>query len=232
MLPNPFLAELEEIGAIHKKGHYVLASGIHSTEYVEKEKVFLHPKTVCRLTDGIAIELTARREFEADLVLGPDSGGAMLSSWLAYNLGQRTGRDILAAYAKSVAVEFEPVGATAGFAKPLRDTEFAIRPAYARALKGKRVVLIEDVITTGGTIQRLAQLAMRCHAQPVAVVTLIDRGGMERLTEILIRFALGRIAFNEWEPERCPRCAESIPVNTDLGHGAEFVRRLGRTQRS
>lgn len=228
MLPNPFLKELEEIGAIHTRGHYILASGIHSTEYVEKEKVFLHPKTICRLTDGIAIELTQRRGFEADLVLGPDSGGAMLSSWLAYNLAQRTGRQILAAYAKSVAVEFEPVGATAGVAKPRRDTAYAVRPAYARALKGKHVVLIEDVITTGGTIQRLAQLAMRCHAQPVAVVTLVDRGGMEGLTEIPIRFALGRIAFNEWAPERCPLCAESIPVNTDLGHGAEFLHRTSR----
>lgn len=211
-----------------RTGHYRLRSRLHSDVYVEKERILRDTKEVSRLTDALAIEL-CHRHVEADAVLGPGNSGSKLSYALAYNYGVRASRTVLSLDAHRV--EFSVVGSTAGFNKPATDVEFGIRPAYAEALRGKRVILIEDVVTLGGTLQRLETLAIRCHAKPVAAVCMVNRGGLDTLEEIPERLALTRIANNLWcdphDPiegfDPCPLCEEEIPINTDLGHDAEFL---------
>jgi orotate phosphoribosyltransferase len=250
MLPNPHLSELKEFNAIRTNGHYVLTGGLHSAEYVEKEEYLKHPVTVARFTDALAVGLTHERKLEADLVLGADGGGAMLALFLAFQLTQRTGREVLAGYVRTVSKEFERIGATAGFVRPKPLSELAVRPAYEREFSGRRVVLIEDVVTLGGTMRRLAKFVRDRGGTAVAVVTPVDRGGLEKLTDIPVRVALVRITNTLWDPPDlsflldpsdavgvpCPRCLEGIPVNTDLGHGVEFLARQAsqphRTQRS
>ena len=177
---------LREVGAL-KDGHFVLSSGRHSDRYVEKFDLLRQPRATERACAGIVERVAGLGRI--DVVAGPTTGGILL----AFEVGRQLNKP--AAYAErsesgSLAREFR------------RGTTFA---------PGARVLVVDDILTTGGSVREtLAALTVR-GVEPIAVAVLVDRsGGIVDLGVPLI--ALSQMRIDTWEADECPLCREGVPV--------------------
>lgn len=171
-----------EAGAI-LEGHFQLTSGRHSGMYLEKFRVLQYPQHTERLCRLIAARA---RGLNVSLVVGPTTGGIILSYETARQLGVR-----------GIFAEHEGEGR--GF---LRD--FDLRA-------GERTLIVDDILTTGGSIRDTIEAARRAGLQPVAVAVLIDRSGGTADFGLPL-FALGELTLTSYAPSECPLCAEGQPL--------------------
>jgi orotate phosphoribosyltransferase len=191
-----FLEELESIGAL-KSGHFLLASGSHSDRYVEKFDLLRNPRATERACRAL-IALLGGASF--DLVVGPTTGGIIL----AFEIGRQLG--LPAAYAERAAD-----GASDRAFK--RGTTI---PAKAR------VLLVDDILTTGGSVRETLAALADWQADVKAVAVLVDRSGGS-IDFGCPMVALGSLQIETWEPAVCPLCAASVPLSrpgTTLKPGA------------
>jgi orotate phosphoribosyltransferase len=182
---SPFLDTLRAAGAL-KRGHFLLSSGRHSDQYIEKFDLLRRPSLT---TEACARIAAAYRAEALDVVVGPTTGGVILAFELARQLG------IEAAYAERT----DAVATTRAFR---RGTTFS---------PGARVVVVDDILTTGGSVQEtLAAL----RSEPVAIVgvaVLVDRSGGGVALDVPL-FALTRLAIETWAPDDCPLCLRGEPL--------------------
>ncbi|MDQ3693648.1 MAG: orotate phosphoribosyltransferase [Chloroflexota bacterium] len=179
------LDQLRTVGAL-KDGHFLLSSGRHSDRYIEKFDLLRNPgatESVCRL---IADQY---RDAAIDVVVGPTTGGVIL----AFEVGRQLG--VMAAFA-------ERAGDGATGREFRRGTTFAA---------GQRVLVVDDILTTGGSV-RETLAALEPHlVEVVAVAVLVDRssGGLE--FDVPLR-ALASMEIMTWTAETCPYCARGKTV--------------------
>tara|TARA_Y100000310_G_C20690031_1_gene821622 strand:+ start:640 stop:1206 length:567 start_codon:yes stop_codon:yes gene_type:complete len=156
MPPDP-LQILQEVGAI-LEGHFVLTSGRHTDQYVNKDDLYPHTDPTSELCHRIAV-------FSDDgvqTVVAPEKGGIILSQWVAHHLTNQLGREVLAVYAEKA-----PGGG------------FAFGRRYDRLVAGKRVLVAEDVITTGDSVQAVIDAVKDLRGTIVGVGVLCNRSGMD-----------------------------------------------------
>src|SRR4051812_17562655 len=152
MSDERFLAELERIGAL-KRGHFVLASGRHSDQYVEKFDLLRQPQAAeAACTDLID---ALGNDAGVDIVVGPTTGGILLAFEIARQLG------LPAAYAERVSD-----GANERAFK--RGTTFA---------DGTTALVVDDILTTGGSIRETLRALEAREVAIRAVAVLVDRSG-------------------------------------------------------
>ena len=177
-------AILEGTQAI-RKGHFELTSGRHSDTYIQCARVLEHP----RITNQLAEEAVTRlpEDMPVDLVISPAIGG------------------ILFGFAVASALD-----------KPLMFTE---RKEGAMVLRrsfeippGARVLVAEDVITTGGSVKEVCDLVVQAGAVVSGVVSLIDRGSTPVFDYPF--FPLLRLETPSWVPEDCILCRDKIEIDT------------------
>jgi orotate phosphoribosyltransferase len=167
------IEQLTEVGAL-KTGHFLLASGKHSNRYIEKFDLLRNPVATSDVCRGFADQF---RDAGIDVVAGPTTGGIIL----AFEVGRQLG--VAAAYA-----ERKSEGQSGREFR--RSTTFA---------PGQRVLLVDDILTTGGSV-RETLLALADHpVEVVAVAVLVDRSGLgdrgsprELQITIEIRYSLCR----------------------------------------
>src|SRR5947208_2117000 len=136
-----------DVGAIVRDSHFVYSSGRHSSVYINKDALYLHSNVISTLCQLMAQPYNAD---EVDVVVGPVLGGIVLSQWVAYYLNsRRASGETLALYA-----EKEGDGP---------DKQFLFRRGYDRYIPGKNVLVVEDVLTTGGSARQVIEL-VRMHA--------------------------------------------------------------------
>ena len=164
-----------------RTGHFVLSSGRHSDTYVEKARVFEDPDVTIRLGREIASWYQ-----NVAAVVSPAVG--------AIPLGFATA---VAAGARFVYAERE-----AGTMSLRRG--FSVAP-------GERVVVVEDVVTTGGSAAEVVALLRDLRADVVGVAALVDRSGPE--LDLPLR-SLARVSAETWAPDACPLCARDIPAES------------------
>lgn len=164
-------------------GHFQLTSGRHSNQYFQCALVLQHPQH----TEVLCKELAARfADADIDLVVGPALGGIVVSYETARALGVR-----------SVFTEREN-----GVMKLRRG--FSVQP-------GARVLVVEDVITTGGSIREAIEVVRRLDAVVVGAGVLVDRSNKTvdlgvRTEALLVTEALS------YPPEECPLCQKGVAV--------------------
>jgi orotate phosphoribosyltransferase len=201
---------LARIGAVITGSHIVYTSGRHGTAYVNKDAIYPHTRETSQLCRAIA---ETYRGDAVEVVLGPAVGGTILSQWVAHHLSEINGREVLAVYADK--------GENDGF---------VIRRGYDRLMRGKRVLLVEDVLTTGGSAKKVVEAARGVGAEVVGLGAICNRGGVtaKDLGDIPRFTALLDVRLESWEASECPACQKGVPVNTSVGHGKEFLARQAR----
>ena len=173
-----------ESGAL-REGHFILASGRHSSLYLEKFQVLQHPADTERLCGAIA---WWARSVGVDSVAGPTTGGIILAHEVARQLGVR------AIYAE------RRDGA------PGREFRrgFAIAP-------GERVLVVDDIMTTGGSVQETIDAVRSAGGAVAGAAALVDRSGGETRSDVPVH-SLWRLEIPSYAPAECPLCAKGIPA--------------------
>ena len=168
-----------------KEGHFLLSSGKHSDRYVEKFDLLRQPAATSRACAGFA---DAFRASAVDVVAGPTTGGIILAFEVARQL------DVAAAYA-------ERKGEGAG-------REFRRGTVIA---PGSRVLVVDDILTTGGSVRETLEALQSHPVEVVGVGILVDRSGGAVDFGVPLH-ALANMQIETWEPEACPLCAPGVPL--------------------
>ena len=161
-------------------GHFKLSSGLHSDRYLQCAKVLQWPARAGALGEGLARKLAP---FGAEAVVSPAMGGLII--------GHEVGRGL---------------GVRALFAERVEGT-FALRRGFALE-QGEKVVVIEDVVTTGKSTREVLDLIRSVGAVPVACGAIVDRRPRKEpaLDGLPVRFLL-ELDVPAWDPASCPLCA-------------------------
>jgi orotate phosphoribosyltransferase len=197
------LETLNQVGALITDTHVVYTSGRHGNSYVNKDALYPHTAATSAVC-GVIAEQFAEEGIE--VVAGPTVGGVIMAQWVAHHLSQRSGREVLAIYAE------EEI--SAGEKRRL------FRRGYDELLVGKRILIVEDILTTGGSARQVVEAVARQGGETVGVAALCNRGGVtaEQLQAPTL-FCLTSIPLESFDPATCPLCAAGIPINTRVGKG-------------
>lgn len=207
---NTALEILKSIGAIITDSHLVYTSGRHGSVYINKDKLYLYPYLVFKICDQINRYFLGK---EVDIVVGPAIGGAILAQWTAYLLGKK-----MSAFAENVG---EPGG----------PKKMIFKRGYDKEISGKNVLIVEDILTTGGSAKAVVEAVKKLGGNIVGMGVVCNRGGVG-LKDLELEggqelFSLASIQLLSWPEVGCPLCEAGIPINTDVGKGREFLARKG-----
>ena len=201
------LQVLGKVGAVIH-GHFVYRSGKHGPEYVNKDAVYPHTAETSRLCRAIA-ELFASDNVQ--VVIAPAIGGVILSQWTAHHLSEFTGHEVLGVYAEK---------SEGGYV-------FVIKRGYDKLIAGKNVLVVEDVLTTGGSAKKVVEVTRAIGGNVVGLGVLCNRGGItpQDVADVPKLISLVNMRLVAWDESDCPLCKQNVPVNTDVGKGREFLAR-------
>lgn len=187
MSPEETLAVFERTGA-YLRGHFRLTSGLHSPEYLQCALVLQHPRIAQQLGIELAAALRQIGAENVDVVVAPAMGGLIIGHEVAGAFGVRF-----------VFTERDP-----GTTQMTLRRGFQVRPS-------ERVVVIEDVITTGGSTREVVEILSELGAVVVAAGSIVDRSGGAADVGVA-RTALATLSVKTFSEDQCPMCAEGLPV--------------------
>jgi len=200
------LRRFGEVGAIITDSHIVYTSGKHGSAYVNKDAIYPHTHLTCDLCKDIA---TAFAKDNVEVVLAPEKGGIILSQWVAYwlQLNNISSPEILSAYAEK------------------DDDGFVLKRGYGKIVSGKRVLVVEDLLNTGGSAFKTVELARSVDANVIGVGALCNRGNVtaRHLGDVPKLFSLVNVSMEAFNADSCPLCRTGVPINTTVGHGKQFL---------
>ena len=165
-------------------GHFLLTSGLHSPHYVEKFNVLQHPKYTEQLCQAMAEKF---KDANIETVVGPVTGGVILAHETGKALGTR-------------AIFTERV-----------DGKMTFRRGFSLH-EGEKVLIVEDIVTTGGSIKEVIDVVKSYGAIPVAVSMLVDRSGGKADFGDVPATALLKMNVETYKPEDCPLCKNNVPI--------------------
>jgi orotate phosphoribosyltransferase len=171
-------------------GHFLLTSGRHSGRYVEKFQVLQYPSHTERLCRLIADHF---RESGVDLVAGPTTGGIVLSYEVARQLGNRA--------------DGQP---TRGIFAEKDEGGRSFQRSF-RVERGERVLVVDDILTTGGSIRQVIDAVRESGGEPMGVGVLIDRTG-GRADFGMPFYACLELEIASYDASDCPLCRQGAPL--------------------
>lgn len=206
MTEDEVLEILQKVGAF-RTGHFVGTSGRHIDTYINKDALFMHPRETSQLCLALAQEF---KDDNIEAVIAPAVGGVVLSQWTAYHVSELTGKEVYALFADK-----DGHGG------------LVIKRGYDKAIAGKRTLVVEDLLTTGGSLKKAVEIARAAGAEIIGAAAIGNRGQVtrEQIGNPPKFLALVDIDLESWDESECELCQAGIPVNTDVGHGKEFLAR-------
>ena len=176
------LDRFRRVGAL-LEGHFKLTSGLHSRGYMQCALVLQHP----REAEACGAEIAAKvRDLSPQVVLSPARGGIVIGQVVARALGVR-----------------------AIFAER-QDSVLMLRRGFSLA-PGERVLVVEDVVTTGKSTRETIDVARAAGATVVGAAAIIDRSGGDQKLDVPFQ-ALAIVSLPTYQPDACPLCAAGQPV--------------------
>ncbi len=194
------LKKLQEFEVLMSNGHFDYGNGYHGRVYLNPHQLFRHPSTIWRLAQDLLDMLPEDLLTKTEVVAGPSTGGALLAHTIA---GLMDGRRALT----------HPACMFAPFTHGGADT-FVLRDFYANLMKGRRVMLADDVRNTGKTFQKCAELVAAAGGTVIATVEICDR--MEAMIDLGVpNYALVEYRAPENYPAAgCPMCQAGQPITS------------------
>lgn len=196
---------LQKTGAVVRDSHFVGTSGRHMSIYVSKDKLLPHTAETFRVTQLIAETF---KDLDVDVVAAPVVGGVILGNLVAYHLSILQKKEILSVYAEKT-----PEG------------PMVFKRGYDLLVKDKKILIIDDVIATGFSVNKMIEAVRGFGGDIVAMGVIANRASKEVNGDTLgIPISwLCEIPAETYEEKDCPLCKANVPINTTLGHGKKFL---------
>lgn len=203
---------LKDVGAIITDDHFVYTSGKHGSVYINKDMLYPHTKQTSMVGKMFAEKF---KNTNIDIVVAPAVGGTILTQWTAYHLSKLKKKEILSAYTE------KDKGTLASAA----ESQHIFRRGYDKLLKGKRVLVIEDLTTTGMSVKKVVDAVRAAGGRVVAVCVMVNRDPEHVNAKMFDApfSSLGVLKAEAFEELRCPLCKKGVPINTAIGHGKKYL---------
>jgi orotate phosphoribosyltransferase len=205
MTEQECLEILKETGGYITQSHIIATSGKHLDAYLNKDAIYPHTNAVSAVCRAMA-ELFVTNSIEA--VVGPSLGGIILSQWTAYHLSALTGRAVLGLYTEKT-----------------ESKDQILTRGYDALVRGKRVLVVEDILTTGGSLAKVVRTVNAAGGTVVAACAMINRDP-GRVNEAVIGaplHALAALRLPAWDEANCPMCQRNEPINLTVGKGRAYL---------
>jgi orotate phosphoribosyltransferase len=196
---------LKKTKAILADSHFVGTSGRHFPVYLNKDALYPHTVETSRMGELFA---NKNQDLNIDVVVGPALGGIILSTWAAYHLSKLKNKQILGVY-----TEKTPEGGQ------------VLTRGYDKLVKGKNVLVVEDLTTTGGSVKKVVASINQAGGRVAAVCVMVNRDS-KLVTSESVGAPFRSLAVLEvpsYDAAACPLCKANVPINTDVGHGRKFL---------
>jgi orotate phosphoribosyltransferase len=202
MSQQPVLQILERVGAVLTGTHVVYTSGRHGETYVNKDALYTSTEDTSAVCKLIAEHFAAAA---IDVVAGPTVGGVILAQWVAHHSAPRAdGRRPAAIYAEEI------------------DGLRVFRRGYADFIPGRRVLVVEDILTTGGSARKVVEAVRAAGGEVAGLGVLCNRGGITaEMVGVPELYALTALPLSSWDATDCPLCRAGVPINTKVGKGGK-----------
>lgn len=198
---------LKDAGAI-LEGHFIGTSGRHLALYINKDVILPKVDVVSKIGRMFA-ELNKDKNIE--VVAAPAVAAIPFSQWTAHHLSEITGREVLSVFTEKTADNGQ---------------EFAEKRGYGNLVKGKRVLVVEDVSTTGGSVKKTVEAVQEAGGEVVQTSLMINRDP-DHINSDTMGFPLNELGVmptESWGEGEVPEWLLGVPINTHVGHGAAYVK--------
>lgn len=210
MTSDNVLALFKKCGGYISNSHIVYTSGKHGEMYLNKDAIYPHTKDISMLCKEIAMRNKDKR---IDVVAAPALGGIILSQWTAHFLSEFTGKEVLGVYTEKTP-----------------DKNQIFTRGYDKIVKGKRVLVVEDITTTGGSVMKVVASVKEAGGEVVGICVLANRNPKEinEKTLGLPYSSLAEINLQAWDEADCPLCKKGVSINTTVGKGREYLEKKNK----
>ncbi|MCX8009272.1 MAG: phosphoribosyltransferase family protein, partial [Patescibacteria group bacterium] len=176
---------------------------------VNKDALYPHTELSSRVGQMMAEKNVDQ---EIDTVVGPALGGIILSQWTAYHLSKMKHKQIFGVYTEKN-----------------QEKNQVFTRGYERFVSGKRVLVVEDLTTTGGSVSKVIQSVRKAGGIVARVCVMVNRNpdlvNEQSLGAPFV--SLGVLPAEAFDEHECPLCKQNIPVNTSVGHGKKYLESKG-----
>jgi orotate phosphoribosyltransferase len=192
------LGELQKHHVLMRDGHFDFGNGYHGRVYLNPHQLFCQPSIIWRFAQDLIDLLPAELLGQTDVVAGPATGGALLAHTVAGLLDSRRALS----RPPTLFAPFRPDGSGS----------HGLTPFYAQQIKGRRVLLVDDVRNTGQTLVRCAEVVRGAGGSVVATAQIYDR------MEAVFDAGVPNVALAEYkapenhEASSCPLCRAGVPI--------------------
>ncbi|MEI8174864.1 MAG: orotate phosphoribosyltransferase [bacterium] len=207
-MENGAIEIFKKVGAILSNGHFVGTSGLHFDTYVNKDFLYPHTKETSQICRLMAEKY---KDANIEVVVGPALGGIILSQWVASHLSEIYGKEVLGIYTEKNVNGGQIF--TRGYEKYIND--------------GKRVLVVEDIITTGGSILKSIKAVQESGGNVVGACAMVNKNKDLDPRMFGVPFnTLADLFVDTYNANECPLCKNNVPINTNVGHGKKYLESL------
>lgn len=194
--------------ALIENSHVVYTSGKHGRSYINKDAVYVDAYGIRSIYIMMAQYAFNQRSLtNVQVIVAPAVGAVILGH--------------------GVATCFCNVKSL--YAEKNSDGSFSLRRGYDREVAGKEALIVEDVLTTGGSMRAVADAVRKAGGIVMGGIAMVNRGSVtEEQTGVPWLLSMVSLPLEAWDPAECPMCKEGVQINTSVGKGAEFVRANSR----
>lgn len=194
------LSIFKDVGG-YLEGHFEFTSKLHGDVYLNKDAIYPHVLLISRICNEIAQRSV---NYDFDLVIGPALGGIVLAHGVASYLTEMKGEEFMAIYTE----------------KNKSDKQTLAR-GYDQLVRNKKVLIVEDVVTTGGSVMQVANCVKESGGEVAVIYSMVNRNpsGVNSETLGFPFHSLLEIEINSYNQQECPMCEEGMQIDTRVGKG-------------
>ena len=210
---------LKKSGGVITNSHIIYTSGKHGSVYINKDALYPHTKYSSRIGELFAERYKGSN---IEIVCAPALGGIILSQWTAYHLSRSSSRSNRDSSGQAKKTKREVLGI---YTEKDADKNQVFTRGYDKFVKGKNVLIVEDLTTTGGSVQKVVHTVKAAGGKVKAVAVMVNRDP-EKVNSKMMGAPFSSLAVlkaQAWDEKDCLLCKKGVPINTTVGHGKKFL---------